>query len=141
MAVSASHRTLDVHGVADLQAKLTGKRPNDATIRSYHSRGLMPTQIEPGRWAEKDIRQWLHRRRVRPSPEATRTLCDQLARAARRTATPDDRRTVEALVDQARAINIAWTTIGRALEISGQAAWARYHRRPTTSTGARTRAK
>ena len=38
MAVSASHRTLDVHGVADLQATLTGKRPNDATIRSYHSR-------------------------------------------------------------------------------------------------------
>src|SRR5664279_5658609 len=73
MAVSASHRTLDVHGVADLQAKLTGKRPDDATIRSYHSRGLMPTQIEPGRWAEKDIRHWLHRRRVRPSPEATRT--------------------------------------------------------------------
>ena len=141
MAVSASHRTLDVHGVADLQAKLTGKRPNDATIRSYHSRGLMPTQIEPGRWAEKDIRQWLHRRRVRPSPEATRTLCDQLARAARRTATPDDQRTVEALVDQARAINIAWTTIGRALEISGQAAWARYHRRSSTSADARTRAK
>jgi len=84
MAVSASHRTLDVHGVADLQAELTGKRPNDATIRSYHSRGLMPSQIEPGRWAEKDIRQWLHRRRVRPSPEATRTLCDKLARAARR---------------------------------------------------------
>src|SRR5664279_3343206 len=104
MAVSASHRTLDVHGVADLQAELTGKRPNDATIRSYHSRGLMPTQIEPGRWAEKDIRQWLHRRRVRPSPEATRTLCDQLARAARRTATRDDRHTVEALVDQALSL-------------------------------------
>ena len=76
MAVSASHRALDVHGVADLQAKLTGKRPNDATIRSYHSRGLMPSQIEPGRWAEKDIRNGctaagsdLHRRP--PGPSAT----------------------------------------------------------------------
>ena len=138
MAVSASHRTLDVHGVADLQAELTGKRPNDATIRSYHSRGLMPTQIEPGRWAEEDIRQWLHRRRVRPSPEATRALCDKLARAARRTANPDDRHTVEALVDQARGINIGWTAIGRALDISGQAAWARYHHRSSTTTEAMT---
>jgi hypothetical protein len=49
MAVSASHRTLDVHGVADLQATLTGKRPNDATIRSYHSRGLMPSQMGAAR--------------------------------------------------------------------------------------------
>ena len=136
MAVSASHRTLDVHGVADLQATLTSKRPNDATIRSYHSRGLMPPQIEPGRWAEEDIRQWLHRRRVRPSPEATRALCDKLARAARRTANPDDHHTIEALVNQARGINIGWTTIRRALEISGQAAWARYHRRSSTTKDA-----
>lgn len=137
--------TFAVQIAAALGAEVTGvcSTRNTDMVRSIgathdHSRGLMPSQIEPGRWAEKDIRQWLHRRRVRPSPEATRTLCDKLARAARRTATPNDRRTVEALVDQARAINIAWTTIGRALEISGQAAWARYHRRPSTSTDART---
>ena len=136
MPTVTQHRTLDVRGIADLQHELTGKRPTEATIRSYHSRGLMPSQIEPGRWAEEDIRQWLHRRRVRPSPEATRTLCDKLAHAARQAATPDDRHTVEALVDQARGINIGWTTIRRALEISGQAAWARYHRRSSTTKDA-----
>ena len=40
--------TLDVRGVADLQEKLTGKRPAGATIRSYHSRGLMPPQVGTG---------------------------------------------------------------------------------------------
>jgi len=53
MPTVTHHRTLDVRGFADLQHELTGKRPTEATIRSYHSRGLMPSQIEPGRWAKK----------------------------------------------------------------------------------------
>ena len=127
MPAITRHRTLDVRGVADLQEELTGKRPAGATIRSYHSRGLMPPQIEPGRWAEDDIRDWLRRRRIRPSAAATQRLCERLAATARKATTRTDWEAVHRLVQQAREINIAWTTIGRALDISGQAAWARYH--------------
>ena len=128
-----------------------GSRPPSQAHRQTPERRhhpLLPltrTHADPNR--TRTLGRKGHPAMAAPPPDQTLTgshpdLCDQLARAARRTATPDDRRTVEALVDQARAINIAWTTIGRALEISGQAAWARYHRRPTTtSTDARTRAK
>ncbi len=120
--------TLDVRGVADLQEKLTGKRPAGATIRSYHSRGLMPAQVEPGRWVEADIQDWLRQRRIRPSATITNRICDQLTTAARQAATDNDRAALDHLVRQARDINIGWATIGRALDISGQAAWARYNR-------------
>jgi hypothetical protein len=121
------HHTLDVRGVADLQEELTGRRPKGATIRSYHSRGLMPSQIEPGHWAELEIRDWLLRRRVRPSTNAAAEICDRLAEIA--TADPDRRdwADVDQLVHQAREINVAWSTIGAALHVSGQAIWARYH--------------
>ena len=126
--------TLDVRGVADLQEKLTGKRPAEATIRSYHSRGLMPAQVEPGRWVEADIQDWLRRRRIRPSGATTNRICNQLSTAARQVATENDRAAIDRLVHQARDINIGWATIGRALDISGQAAWARYTRRNSDST-------
>jgi len=128
MPTVTQHRTLDVRGIADLQHELTGKRPTEATIRSYHSRGLMPSQIEPGRWAKKDIQDWLRRRRIRPSADATTDICDRLTKTAHKAADNNDRAAVDHLVHQAREINVAWTTIGRALEISGQAAWARYRR-------------
>lgn len=120
--------TLDVRGVADLQEKLTGKRPAAATVRSYHSRGLMPAQVEPGRWVEADIQDWLRQRRIRPSVTITNRICNQLATAARQATTKNDRAAIDQLVHQARDINIGWATIGRALDISGQAAWARYNR-------------
>jgi hypothetical protein len=120
--------TLDVRGVADLQETLTGKRPASATIRSYHSRGLMPAQVQPGRWVEADIQDWLRQRRIRPSDATTNRICNQLTTAARQVATENDRAAIDQLVQQARDINIGWATIGRALDISGQAAWARYNR-------------
>lgn len=126
--------TLDVRGVADLQEKLTGKRPAGATIRSYHSRGLMPPQVEPGRWVEADIQDWLRQRRIRPSVTITNRICEQLATAARHAATENNRAAIDQLVHQAREINIGWATIGRALDISGQAAWARYNRTNRDST-------
>ena len=127
MPTITSVPTLDVRGVADLQEKLTGQRPAGATIRSYHSRGLMPPQVEPGRWAEADIQNWLRQRRIRPSTATTKCMCDQLTTAARQVATENDRASIDQLVHQARDINIGWATIGRALDISGQVAWARYN--------------
>jgi hypothetical protein len=120
-------RTLDVRGVADLQEELTGRRPKGATIRSYHSRGLMPSQIEPGRWAEFEIHDWLLRRRVRPSTAAAAEICDRLAEIATADPYRRDWADVDQLVHQAREINVAWSTIGAALHVSGQAIWARYH--------------
>lgn len=122
--------TLDVRGVADLQEKHTGRRPSEATIRSYHSRGRMPAQVAPGRWVHADIELWLRQRRVRPSEKATRELCDTLAATARESANTGNWAPVDRLVGQAREINIAWASIGAAIDISGQAAWARYRQRP-----------
>jgi hypothetical protein len=63
-----------------------------------------------------------------PSTSAAAEICDRLAAIA--TADPDRRywAGVDQLVRQAREINVAGSTIGAALHVSGQAVWARYHR-------------
>lgn len=119
-------RLVDVAGVADLQFSMTGRRPAPATIRSYHSRGLMPAQVQPGQWAETDIRRWLTRRRPRPSETQVAGVRQQLVEHIARARTTGDRSALDEAVAAARSHNVSWKTIAEELQVSPQAAWHRH---------------
>lgn len=114
--------------VADLQERETGVRPARATLRSYLSREQMPAQVQPGRWAEDEIRTWLRHGRARRSPTRLAPILDRLTQAI----AAGDSREVERAVRTARAAGASWERVAGALGVSKQAAWKRYRTRTST---------
>lgn len=114
--------TLTLGEIVDLQERVTGVRPARSTIRSYHSRGQMPAQVQPGRWAEADIRRWLADGRMRRNPAALARVLDRLAA----TATTEDPKAIARSVRAARKAGAPWESIAGALGVSRQAVWKRY---------------
>jgi predicted DNA-binding transcriptional regulator AlpA len=108
--------------VADLQERLTGVRPARATIRSYLSRGQMPAQVEPGLWADPEIREWLRGGRMRRDPDTLTRVLDRVAAAGR----SDNRPALDRAVQAARKAGASWAVIAAVLGVSRQAAWKRY---------------
>lgn len=124
-ASAAPDGLLTLAQVADLQERMTGIRPARATLRSYLSRDQMPAQVQPGRWAEDEIRTWLNRGRARRSPTRLAPVLDRLTKAV----AAGDSREIELAVRAARAAGASWDRVAAALGVSKQATWKRYRTR------------
>lgn len=132
MATSAT--LIGLADVQDLYERATGRRPSEATIRAYNSRGTMPRSVARGRWERPAIVTWVKTKRR----SAVADVVAERQIAIQRAAAGGPPARLDIAVRSAKRHGLTWAQIAQALPparpgqaLSRQAAQERFGRLAT----------